>query len=114
MGKQQNKALKPVTRAADGKLLGGTPNPGGITKEQRAARDALNLWLCAEPQMEKGRAAYLRCLEDGNPVIVKDYMDRVAGKVKDVVEHQGEGPNLLADVTREVILKLAAGGNPDA
>lgn len=112
MGNQQSKALKPVERAADGKLKSGTPNPGGITREQRQARDALNKWLCEEPQVEKGKESYLKLLGEGNHHIVLDFMNRVAGKVKDVVEHQGDAVPALTMLTREEILAIARGEKP--
>lgn len=118
MGKQQSKQLKPtqdVQRDSTGKLVKGTPNPGGLTKEQWAARQALNLWLCDTPQLETGKAAYLSLLrgDDGNgpnPTIVKDFMDRVAGKVKEQVELSGDDSRPLASVTTEAILAALMGG----
>ena len=108
MGKQESKPLKAVQRDADGKLKSGTPNPGGLTKEQRAARDALNRWLCEEPQLVRGKEAYLRLLDEGNPVIVKDFMDRVAGKAKEHVEVSGgEGVAGITVLTREELLAVA-------
>lgn len=104
MGKQQSKRLKPVERDASGKLIGGTPNPGGLTKEQHAARNALNRWLCEEPQVETGKLAYLQALRDGNPVIIKDFMDRVGGKVKEQVELSGDSERPLAGLSAEAIL----------
>ncbi len=68
---------------------GTTNNPGGLTAEEREARDAVRKAL-AEPGMRAtGLAAYRRLLEADNPVIVKDFMDRLAGKVKEHVELSG-------------------------
>ncbi len=105
---RQSKPLKPVERGADGKLKSGTPNPGGLTKEQHAARQAINLWLCVDT-IEKGKTAYLRLLEGDsttppNPVIVKDFMDRVAGKVKEQLELSGDSERPLAGLSAEAII----------
>lgn len=109
MGKQQSKPLKPVERNADGSVKAGTPNPGGITKEQRAARDALNRWLCESPQVEAGKTAYLTLLKGNgdtppNPVIVKDFMDRVAGKVKERLELSEDEERPLIGLTVDRII----------
>jgi hypothetical protein len=114
MGKQQGKPLKPVQRGADGKLKSGTPNPGGLTSEQRQARDALNRWLCDDPQIEAGKAAYLQLLRGDdenppNPVIVKDFMDRVAGKVKEHVELSGDAERPLAGLSADAIIAALKG-----
>lgn len=114
MGKQESKALKPVQRDEAGRVRAGTPNPGGMTTQQRQARDALNRWLCEEPQIARGKEAYLRLLDEGNPVIVKDFMDRVAGKVKEHVEVTGDGtqPLTFSVLTREEMLAIARGETP--
>lgn len=71
---------------------GNKANPGGMTKDQREARDALRQF-CSVDLMDIGKAAYRSLLETGNPVIVKDWMDRVAGKVKEVADGiEGEEP----------------------
>jgi hypothetical protein len=82
--------LDAVERDAKGRIVKGALNGGGLTKEQREARDALNRWLCAAPQVAKGKAAYLAALDSGNPVIIKDWMERVAGKPKEHIELSGE------------------------
>jgi hypothetical protein len=114
---RQTKPLKPVERGTDGKLKSGTPNPGGLTSEQRQARDALNKWLCDAPQLEKGKAAYLQLLQGDsetppNPVIVKDFMDRVAGKVKEHVELSGSTERPLAGLSADDILAALKGPKP--
>lgn len=112
--KPQGKPLKPVERDEKGRIKSGAANPGGMTWEQRQARDALNLWLCADAQVARGKEAYLRLLDEGNPVIVKDFMDRVAGKVKESVEVTGDGgqPLALTVLTREEVLAIARGEKP--
>ena len=76
--------LAPVERDERGRVKSGGLNPGGFTAEERKARDAIRLWLVSD-MLETGKAAYAACLADKNPVIVKDFMDRVAGKVKESV-----------------------------
>lgn len=112
MGKPTTK--EPVARDAKGRIVGGALNAGGMTVEARAARDAMQLWLCAEPQIEAGKTAYLRLLEGDtetppNPVIVKDFMDRVAGKVKEHVEVSGDGERPLLGASVETILAALKG-----
>jgi hypothetical protein len=70
---------------------GASGNPGGLTSEERQARDALRKWLAAET-LEEGKAAYRQALLDGNPAIIKDWADRLLGKVKErVALEDGEG-----------------------
>lgn len=64
---------------------GNKANPGGLSEAEREARDAVRKALSGDLR-EVGLAAYKRLLESDNPVIVKDFMDRVAGKVKEQVE----------------------------
>ena len=113
MGKPTTKV--PVARDAKGRIVGGALNAGGMTSAAREARDAMGLWLCAEPQVETGKAAYLSLLQEGNPVIVKDFMDRVAGKVKEHVEVSGDGvaPEWLKDLTGAAVLAIARGEKPE-
>ena len=112
-GKLGLKPLKPVQRDAKGRLMAGhTANPGGVSAAQCAARDALGLWLCADAQLEKGKAAYLQLLEEGNPVIVKDFMDRVAGKVKESISITDESERPLFGVAANVIIDALRGAKP--
>lgn len=116
MSEPQSKDLKPQ-RDASGRILpGSTANAGGMTAEQKAARATLNLWLCAEPQLELGKAAYRQALADGNPAIIKDFMDRIAGPVKALVEHSGdasEAMKRIADMfTRDEMLAIARDEKP--
>lgn len=60
-------------------------NPGGMSLLEREARDVVRQALSG-PLRAVGLAAYQRLLESDNPLIVKDFMDRVAGKVKERVE----------------------------
>jgi hypothetical protein len=75
-------------------------NPGGLTALEREARDAIRQAL-AEPEMRQiGLSAYKHLLEEGNPLIVKDFVDRVAGKVKERVEVSGDSDNPLAPLLK--------------
>lgn len=111
---RQDKPLKPVVRDELGRIMKGSgpQNPGGISAEQRAAKDALNRWLCDTPQLEAGKEAYLRLLREGNPHIVKDFMDRVAGKVKEIHEVQGDS-GVFAGVPVTRLLAALAGKETD-
>ena len=102
--KPQGKPLKPVERDDKGRIKSGSANPGGMTVEMRQARDAMQLWLCDKPQVDKAREAYVALLEEKNPVIVKDFMDRVAGKVKEQVELSGDNERPLAGLSAEAII----------
>ncbi len=68
---------------------GQSGNPGGLTSDEREARDAVRQALAGHLRA-KGLAAYERLLDADNPLIVKDFMDRLAGKVKERVELSGD------------------------
>lgn len=74
---------------------GETRNPGGMTLEARAARDAMLKALAEPSRAKRGLAAYDRLLEADNPLIVKDFMDRLAGKVKEHLALEDEDGNAL-------------------
>lgn len=76
-----------VERDALGRVTKGSGaiNPGGFSAHERQARHVLRLWLASE-MLEKGKAAYAKALDDGNPAIIKDWADRLMGKVKERVE----------------------------
>jgi hypothetical protein len=103
-------------RNAAGQLLPGQKslNPGGLNADERAARDAIRAVLATPEMREAGLAAYKRCLAADNPVIVKDYMDRVAGKVKEHIEVNGGDGNPLSHVlgvaTLAELLELVRSG----
>lgn len=84
---KKSTTLAPVERDEKGRVKGGALNPGGMTAEQKEARAVLQLWLESEGTTAKGKAAYLKALDDGNPAIIKDWADRTLGKVKDRIEH---------------------------
>lgn len=119
MGKPTKTEPTGVQRDAKGRIIPGSAaiNGGGLTAEQRQARDALNKWLCEAPQVEAGKAAYMQLLKGDsetppNPVIVKDFMDRVAGKVKEHVELSGSTERPLAGLSADDILAALKGPKP--
>ena len=87
-----------VARNALGQVVAGSGaiNPGGLTVDERSARDALRKALAGEDMRTIGLAAYKRCLEADNPVIVKDFMDRVLGKVKERVTLEDDEGNAIS------------------
>lgn len=100
--------MEPVERDEKGRVKSGGLNPGGLTAIEREARDAVRQALSGELR-EVGLAAYRRLLEADNPLIVKDFMDRVAGKVKERVELSAD-PEVaapLADWSLHLIEALA-------
>jgi hypothetical protein len=76
---------------------GRSGNPSGRSTEEVAAAKALAAWLRSEEVSKAGKDAYLDLLKDRNPVIVKDYVDRVAGKAPERVEIEHN----LGDMTDE-------------
>ncbi len=100
---------EPVERDAKGRIVSGAANPGGMTREQRQARDAMGQWLCAAPQVARLKESYLALLSEQNPLIVKDCMDRVAGKVKEQVELSGDSERPLAGLSAEDIIAALRG-----
>ena len=88
---------------------GQSGNPGGLTSEERQARDALRLWL-AKDTVAIGKVAYLQALEDGNPAIIKDWADRMFGKVKEHVELSGDAEAPLLAATLEQVLEIVRSG----
>lgn len=65
---------------------GQTGNPGGRTAEEIRAAKLLNDELRKPDLIRKGVEAYKALLEDKNPAIVKDFMDRIGGKAADRIE----------------------------
>ncbi len=97
--------LAPVERDERGRVKSGGLNPGGFTAEERKARDAIRLWLVSD-MLETGKTAYAACLADKNPVIVKDFMDRVAGKVKEHVSMTDSEGNPIAALNGATLAQL--------
>src|SRR5262245_2645402 len=62
---------------------GPSPNPTGMSAEEQKARDALRTALAAPEMFQAWQAAYLSLLRERNPVIVKDYADRIGGRSVD-------------------------------
>lgn len=101
-----------VVRDALGRVAKGTAalNPGGLSALEREARDTLRQALSGPEMLTSGLAAYKRLLEADNPFITKDFMDRVAGKVKERVELSGDPdapPNPFQFVTVEELKAVA-------
>lgn len=88
---------------------GQSGNAGGRTAEEAAAAKVINEQLRAPAMMKAGMKAYKALLEEQNPVIVKDFVDRLAGKAKESVEVSGpEGSPLAGMTTEELRLIVAA------
>ncbi len=77
-------------------------NPGGFTREQRAARDIVQSYLVSSETLSKGLDAYVRLINADNPLIVKDFMDRVAGKVKENIELAGDVNVVLSELHERI------------
>jgi hypothetical protein len=81
--------MKPTKKGPEltGRIQKGeTRNPGGLTADERAARDTIRKALASPEMFSSWRRGYLSQLEQENPLILKDYADRVGGKPKDRVE----------------------------
>lgn len=79
---------------------GQSGNPGGRTSEEIAAAKALNAALRGDDFQREAKDAYLQLLRERNPVIVKDYMDRVAGKARELHTTQKPLP-LMVELVRQ-------------
>lgn len=91
---------------------GETRNPGGMTAMEREARDVVRQAL-AGPLRKKGLDAYERLLEADNPLIVKDFMDRLVGKVKErlsIEDEDGNAVNPFKGATLAEILEVVRSG----
>lgn len=80
---------------------GQSGNPSGRSAEEVAAAKALNAALRADDMRVVGLKAYRELLEQRNPVIVKDFVDRVAGKAREIVEVSGPEGSPLSGLTTE-------------
>lgn len=80
---------------------GQSGNPLGRSAEEVQAAAALNKALREPGMMKAGLAAYKSLLEEQNPVIVKDFVDRVAGKAREIVEVSGPEGSPLSGMTTE-------------
>lgn len=86
---------------------GPSTNPSGFTKAEHEARIAMRDALAEPNRRARGLAAYDRLLEADNPVIVKDFMDRLCGKVKEhvtVEDENGKAVRLGSDWSFEQIM----------
>jgi hypothetical protein len=88
-----------------GTFVKGDPRqvPGGMTSEQRKARDVVQTALSSAAFSDAWKAGYLELLQAKNPFILKDYADRVGGKPKETVELEVKS-DPLADVPDDVLV----------
>lgn len=88
---------------------GKSGNPGGLTAVEREARDSVRKALSAPAMRAAGLAAYRKLLDDANPIIVKDFMDRLAGKVKERLEvsEDPDSVNPFRGLTPEHLVAIA-------
>lgn len=63
-----------------------SPNPHGLSKAARATADKVRNLLSTEEFSETWRVAYLNQIKEENPLILKDYADRVLGKPKEYIQ----------------------------
>ncbi len=81
-------------------------NPGGLTREARAARELLRATLNSTEMLMAWKKAYLNQLIAENGLIIKDYADRIGGKPKESVEIVGD-VNLVVTEVAERIAKMS-------
>lgn len=75
---------------------GKSGNPSGRSSEHQKAQGLMRSFMALETTFEAWKAAYLELLAEKNPVIVKDYADRIDGKPVERVAHQNaDGSNLF-------------------
>lgn len=90
----------------DGRIKKGeTRNPGGMTKEQRAARELIKAVLLTPERDEKWLTAYETALLERVPAIVLDYTYRRLGKPPETVNVNDGAAQRLADLSSADLLK---------
>lgn len=78
---------------------GQSGNPKGISKADGEAKALMRGFLAMGSTFEEWRKSYLEKLTEGNPLILKDYADRVDGKPIERVAHSNaDGSNLFQPV----------------
>lgn len=105
---KKSTTLAPVERDEKGRVKGGALNPGGFTAEEREARDALRKWLSGDEMRTAGKDAYAKALREGNAAIIKDWADRMFGKVKEHLELSEDPDAPLNPHTQVTIEELKA------
>ncbi len=90
---------------------GQSGNPGGRTSGEIAAAKALAAWLRSDEVSKTGKDAYLDLLKERNPVIVKDFMDRVVGKAPERVEIEHNLGEMTDEQLQERYAALLEKGN---
>ncbi len=87
-----NDAMKDSKQSAESKpwqfKKGNSGNPGGLTEAERAARDLMRKALSDPDMVAAWKVAYTSQLVNENPIILKDFADRVGGKPKDTGEDE--------------------------
>ena len=101
-----NSQMKPtktasVARNELGQVVKGSGaiNPGGITADERKARDAVRKLLATEGDeglRDEGIASYRALLKDRNPAITIDFMNRLLGPVKARLSIEDEDGNAVS------------------
>lgn len=86
---------------------GNRANPGGMTAEQRRARDLLNAELNTDDMRKRWVVAYSKAIDDGVAPILIDYCNRILGKPKEAIELSGkDGDDIRVASSREERLAL--------
>lgn len=86
---------------------GASGNAGGMTAEQKAARDLLNTELDSDEMRDAFVKGYKAQLEKGNALILVDYANRKLGKPVERVEASFSSENPAEPLTTEALLELA-------
>ncbi len=84
-----------VVRDEKGRVTAGTAalNPGGLTVDERAARDWMRTRLVEDRELV--HAALIAGVQEGNPVLVKYAHEQLHGKAKELLDIEGGGASLL-------------------
>jgi hypothetical protein len=65
-----------------------SPNPGGLTKEQRQARDLFNARLSTPEAVNEVFERYWSALRKGNTAVLLDAVGRIAGRPSSLEHHE--------------------------
>lgn len=111
MGKATKPGVESNVGGVTGKGFkpGQSGNAGGLTKRQRQVRDQLLTWLCSDGVTRVGKQAYLAALKAREPAIVKDFADRVMGKVKAHVELSNDPDRPFEGWSADALIKALRG-----
>jgi hypothetical protein len=75
--------LEPVVRGPDGRIVAGSLNAGGFTKEEKKAIRTLAMKCRGKKYRTAFLKAYLELLQEKNPAIVLDYRKSFVGESLD-------------------------------